>query len=128
MVSCWVCFWFGLAPLGHLGQRFLYILAIFQLDFQVPFWRCGGVEGPAAVVCRTGGGNPSEIPGKGILKEDLIRLAASLGLARRILRLRPCRRPLLETGGCMMFDVFWVTLGAGGIVLASIWVLWMALG
>ena len=45
-----------------------------------------------------------------------------------ILRLRPCRRPLLETGGCMMFDVFFVTLGAGGIVLASIWVLWMALG
>ena len=44
-----------------------------------------------------------------------------------VLRLRPCRRPLLETGGCMKFDVFLVTLGAGGIVLASIWVLWMAM-
>ena len=28
----------------------------------------------------------------------------------------------------MMFDVFLVTLEAGGIVLASIWELWMALG
>ena len=33
----------------------------------------------------------------------------------------PCRRPLLETGGCVMFDVFLVTLEAGGNNLASIW-------
>ena len=75
--SFWVCFWSGLAPFGDLGQLFCILWrSFFQLDFQVPFWRCVGDERPAAVVCRTGGGNPSEIPGKGILKEDLIRLAA----------------------------------------------------
>ena len=68
------------------------------------------------------GGDPSEIPGKGILKEDLIRLAASLGLARRILRLRPCRRPPVS---CWLLASW---LLAGWHLAAGYWLLagWLA--
>ena len=67
----WCDLWraFGLvwAISGDLGLLFgIFWRSFFQLDFQVPFWRGVGDERPAAVVHRPGGGNPSEIPGKGI--------------------------------------------------------------